>query len=290
MQASDFNTSTHLDFNPVPELLYHYTTAEALAAILHSKAFRFSDLSKTNDPRETAMLRLAIQRRTENRSDLAPAEFTRRIRAGVKVACMTVDRDPLPSIAYEDGQGYLHRGFARPRNWSQYGDHHRGACLLFARDPFVAAAEAEAAAQGLTLEHGSVAYHDRQTNARADGTLLDLSSEEFDADPDALAVSIRRKWSKELFFTKFVDWASECEYRLAVYELPPNAEFHLPIKDTLAGILLGADYPPVERAVVRERLRLAGIPEVWLGKMDWDDNLPSWGDDLTSWEQMGGKP
>lgn len=280
MHLADFDISAHIgDFNAIPGLLFHYTSAATFSQILHSKVFRFSELQRTNDPRETHQLRFSLRGRVVNGTTAQPApeSFNRSIREGIKVACMTIDN----SDNDRDVQGYLRRGFARPRNWAQYGDNHRGVCLVFAKDSFIRSAESVASELAGTVMAKPVRYADRQIDSREGGDLLDLTMDDFESDPVALAARVRHEWADELVFTKLADWGSEREFRVAVLEPPNIGVFEVPLGASLAAVVLGADFPETEVVVLPARLELAGLRALPVFRMDWSESLP----DITSIER-----
>jgi Protein of unknown function (DUF2971) len=114
-----------------------------------------------------------------------------------------MDMDPLMGNHLDD---FFHRGFHKPRMWTQYADQHRGVCLIFDRTKLAKAIENQLS-EGQIRMTGPVEYVNRSI-------LPQLSvAEPFTIDIDALE-SVRRtaypqlhlqRLYKVLFFEKMVD-------------------------------------------------------------------------------------
>jgi hypothetical protein len=124
----------------INQYVYHYTRQEiALTNILSSKTIRLGPLSKTNDPRETKSWTFGlipehgdlpsdpVKRKQEVERLMSLFDAANAIRANCKVFCVTMD-DP----AYDPGEFHeFKRGFGHSRMWAQYGESHKGCCIIF---------------------------------------------------------------------------------------------------------------------------------------------------------------
>ena|ERR1039457_2625531 len=129
--------SVVFEFGEVPhheDFLFHYTSLHGVLAILASGVFRFSTFKNTNDPRENKTWDFGIQQLMGDPPIPSNDEISRIVkevsailRESVQLACFTQDEEGVP----EDAQ-FL-RGYSRARNWDQYSERHRGACLVFDR-------------------------------------------------------------------------------------------------------------------------------------------------------------
>jgi len=284
-----------LDIDPCgcgDRYLFHYTSPAGLAGILHAGRFRFSSMDRLNDPRERKPFEFGLN------EALIPTEDVPRARemlgrtiseifGTAKVACFTTEgTDGSPD-------GYFSRGWSRARAWAQYGMDHKGACLVFDKERLTAAIKD---ACGPEMTCGPVAYEDRQNLDWSDGPAHfdNLTDDEMRQH----ALELRNAHGDQLFFEKNTDWASEREYRFVTFA--PDA-FEVSIVDSLEGIILGEDYPPVEQAVLGERIRQADIKRIQIGEMIWmngcpgtarvnADHLPGLEDDLDQGEPVPLRP
>lgn len=261
----------YADLEPGEEYLYHYTSASTLALILDSGTLRLGPYSQTRDPRENKEW-LSSFSATEA-EDLDPETWDMfsasrsldaAIRQRAKLACLTLDR-PTSSMP-ESGAA---RGYGRPRMWEQYADNHRGAVLIFHREALDHAVDHTLGQHVLfrgRVVYGDDEWHvDRAMRFRVQDTRT----------PEALvhaAEAVIKSNGIELFFGKNIDWATESEYRYVVVSDEP-AEF-VSIKDSLAGIVVGTDFPSQEGSVLRYRLERLGLPDVKLARLIWRNGRP----------------
>ncbi len=119
----------------------------------------------------------------------------------------------------------------------------------------------EAAERRLSREgflHGLVRYTNEGLLPTLDQRFL--SVEEVDrVGREAFARSYREANSEQLYFTKRLDWESEEEYRFAYLSNDRDARL-IDIHGCLAGVCLGARFPPEEEGTVLEACDREGIP------------------------------
>lgn len=278
--------------------IFHYTTAQGLAAILESGSLRFSSLERMNDPRERQPVNFAFRLDPA----LTPPSFEETIRLqesvddvlrrGAFLSCFTAEGSE------HSDDGYYTRGWARPRNWAQYADDHRGACLVFDRQAFVMETKNWLAAQASRLpedlRHGRIVYDDRQSVDSDDGWLAMSATD--DTGVRRLAEEWRTRYWSEFFFRKSTDWSSESEYRVLVWPAGRNQPF-IPITSSIVGLILGSEFPEHEKSVLGVRLARLGVKRIHIGYMSWLNgsagtirpNLPGF-DDLIDDEWVNQAP
>ncbi|MCI0155419.1 DUF2971 domain-containing protein [Leifsonia shinshuensis] len=217
-----------------PELIFHYTSAGAIAAILDSGILRFNSLERTNDPRETKEYQFAFTTQGRNMPEYVTADAMNEhnakvndiIQKNVFIACFTTDDVGLANADQPIGHG--RRGFGRARNWHQYADQHRGAVLAF--DRYILEAQLRELVSDSVAE--KVFYSDIQRDIDEDGNQFTWQPEHLE-DPEASARLILTEKRRQFFLTKYTDWASEREYRLLAFT---QDRPELPIADSFAGI------------------------------------------------------
>jgi hypothetical protein len=265
------------DQDPQPErFVFHYTSLYGVMAILASDEFQFSAFKNTNDPRENKTWNFGIQ---QLRGDPAapPSDEINRIvaemgsilRESVQLACFTQDEEGVPADAQ-----FL-RGYSRARNWSQYADRHRGACLAFDRDRFEEVTRSTIASlDGAAVVHcGPVRYADMQSTMFPDGQMLSINTGQMrDLGLRGIASNwIRDHWNY-LYFRKNMDWASEREYRV----LTPNcsAPVRVPLRPSLLAVVLGADFPVSSELAIARLIKASGPPDIQVARMGWVNGAP----------------
>lgn len=248
--------------------LFHYTTAAGLGGILHSGDLRFSRSDRLNDPRERkpfefgyneAMIPGGIS--AAQREQLT--SNVREIFHHAKVACFTEEGSET------SGDAFYTRGWSRARAWAQYGEDHRGACLIFDRERLVANAEATVNDEVFSM---SVKYQDRQSLDWSDETPVVLTTDPIKQTEQLLGY--RNRHMGQLFFEKNLDWASEREFRILTFT---DQCVNVHIQDSLVAIVLGEEYPEEEKAVLGHRVVQAGINELQICYMQWMNGAPGTG-------------
>jgi len=159
------------DPEALPDLLFHYTHGDvAIEYILGSGRFRLSPRGRMNDPREFADRSFGMvgsgplpkgtggiyvkQLETQ-------VELNEIIKEKVKLACFTADATQIGNAPGD----VFRRGFAKSRMWSQYGEEHRGVCLVFSKTRFYRQVFALKKAPGDRLLEGRVSYEDLSTES-----------------------------------------------------------------------------------------------------------------------------
>jgi hypothetical protein len=122
-------------------LLFHYTkAAPAMEHILCEGEILFSSLIKMNDPLEFQNFQhnaVGSHRMTESEAIelLSKGDKINDIlNQTVRICCFSADSESPPDDGYDR---LLHKGYCRSRMWAQYGEAHRGVCLVFRKDKFV---------------------------------------------------------------------------------------------------------------------------------------------------------
>lgn len=244
-------------------LVYHYTKREAaLEKILPTGKIMLNVLGKTNDPREYLDWSITVTGGSEDSNPLwqALALVNENRKQKTKVLCMTRDDDEKYTRL-----GLMRRGFARSRMWAQYGESHRGMCLIFDKS----ALEAEVQSVTAVPENcyfGPVQYTDKGFGIELDFDLIGKT----ETTVQCVVDSNIRGHIDRLFFTKLVDWRDEMEYRAMIYDDRTSPVF-ADIKTFLKGIVVGPEFPAVYFPIVQQ----FGIHyNCHVGQLKWRDGEP----------------
>ena len=262
------------------QYVYHYTNAEtAINHILKDETLLVSCYNKTNDPKETKdWLFISGSNFGKCLKKYTPEYLSKIMNPVIKetthVICFTKDE-----VLTGNAEDMPKRGFCKPRMWAQYGDKHRGVCLIF------------------DFNELSDAFHDRfhEYNYDSNNVLYkDRDISEIQLDPAyvvnidnledygqlSYARSHAAKFKQRLFCEKASDWSNENEYRWVLFDyeedLPPT--FH--IKKSLKGIVFGADCDEdTIRKVVKASLKL----EPQYQQLRWRNCTPWFNFERSNW-------
>jgi len=238
------------------DALFHYTKVSvALEHILPDARLRLSLLRDTNDPREYKFKLLNMQGWSlppgaEELLDRAHPVFDRILRNECRVVCFCTNAPPI--VQTEDEE--LHQdpyssnvGWSKSRMWSQYGENHRGLCLVLSK----AAILQQLATVQETLDwfaSGAVTYlkEDRipRSAVTLDGNLLANQGVE------RYCSGHIESYHEALFLTKHVDYRDESEYRFIVADHNGRNE-SLNISNSLRAVVAGDRTPKVYFPLIR---------------------------------------
>ncbi|GGS72468.1 hypothetical protein GCM10010222_11590 [Streptomyces tanashiensis] len=231
------------------EDLFHYTSAQAAAAMLTTGKLRLSPYPRTNDLWETEPHPPGLsgpQGEDLNATFAVWDELDRHLRLHTKVGCLTRDFVPAADITNRDAA----RGWSHLALWSHYGDKYGGVCLRVDQGRLIESFLRDSE-QATFAFHGPVRYLNSQ-NGLFTGSHIDLGQvAEFGADAVALAYAEANK--DLLFFRKHRDWSYESEYRLVVLNQSSDYDF-IDIRDAVTGVILGNRFPSKDLRVIEAAL------------------------------------
>lgn len=259
--------------------VYHYTKARtALDYILRNNTLRLNLFTRTNDPRESRRWQFNIGSLSNQGHPLMDRYDTTRLskwlggtlQRSARVACFCNDSPPLTGDHLADVN---RRGFARPRMWAQYGENHRGVCLVFDRAKLVEAMTAafRAKAESVILFWAPVEYRNHRQ-------VPPLHEHEFSVTAEDLAQlgkdrypwkHLRRYW-RRLFFEKAEDWSAEREWRAVGFTTARGA-LDLPLGDALVGVIHGARMSIKTSSAI---IAIADRPEIEHMGLTWTNGAP----------------
>lgn len=237
---------------------------------------------QTNDPREThrwefhagAIARSKDLSSDEYASGTLSAWLSAAIQGRAKVACFCTDTAPLTGDHYAD---VYKRGFSRPRMWAQYGDKHRGVCLIFDKARFIQALRTAFEGEGSLLICQPVEYRNHPG-------VPSLREHEFSVTAEDLEQlgraqyprhHVGRYW-RRLFFEKALDWRDEVEWRALLMTDTEDPTF-VETSAALVGVVHGAEIVP---QVSDKLIETCDKPEVGHLGLLWKNGFP--------WYDIGG--
>jgi Protein of unknown function (DUF2971) len=245
-------------------LIAHYTTAStAFEHILPGK-LRLSPYRLMRDPAENK----DILPNVAWYGDLPNADrevhvHIKAVRDRMRVLSLTRDA--------EDGGGsyrQLDCCWARPRMWEQYGDDHRGACLLF--DPARLERAIREQWPDERTRHLRKVEYKREGSAEVyhRGLVADkiLSA----ADPAEAVADYINANSDAYFFLKSEDFATEYEYRVVLAAGDGDYAW-IDYGDSLVGVALGERFPEWQDLGAIRECENVGVTPGWIA---WFNGRP----------------
>lgn len=255
-------------------LLAHYTTA--VVAFEHvlpeGGQLRLSRYRDMNDPAEAQDLRIGFGYYGDRSKDEANATYNailqvvEEIRGSRRLLCLTRD---VPDTTDPFGCCW-----ARPRMWDQYGDRHRGACLVFDRGKlhraFREQMPPETSAHEPTLHMGRVRY---TPGGIADSLEVGhiVGDDAAFSDPRATVARHIDAHYDDFYLLKSDDWASEYEYRVLLASDTDEPYSYVDYRDALVAVVVGYRFPPFQLAGAQ---LLCDQRDVQLRRMWWEGGTP----------------
>ncbi|MDF4993261.1 DUF2971 domain-containing protein [Vibrio parahaemolyticus] len=261
------------------EYLYHYTKSDtAINFILKNKNLRFSSMTTTNDPKETKEWFL-IPGSNEGRSlteytpEYLAKVLTPYLQGNTKLLCFSSDKD-LKGSHLED---MPNRGFCKPRMWAQYGDNHRGICLIFDYERLFSHFHEQHKMRTYSCNY--VKYKDRLiADIQMDPAfIINVDHLEKRGAKD-YSYDHLLKFKERLYFEKASDWANENEFRFVVFET--EEELFLDYKNALRGIVFGHDCTDSDISSIVSATKSLGIR---YQKLKWRNCTPWFEYERTKW-------
>lgn len=255
--------------------VYHYTSTDvAYNFILKDGTLKLGRYAGTNDPKEYRNWDFSIG--TNFAKDLGAYDVAKlsrwlsdELKRTVKVSCFATDTAPL-SGDFTDSDIYR-RGFSKPRMWAQYGDRHRGVCLVFDKSLLNDHIRTQSPG-GAQVRFGKVQYTDSpliSTLGDPDPYQINVDAME-DLGQVAYVALHLKVYGQHLFFEKSSDWRDECEFRWAV-STDVEDDLFVRFEDSLVGIMFGDSTP---EKTIQDIMDLAESRELIYMGMRWRNSAP----------------
>lgn len=232
----------------VNQYIYHYTNERSLLEfIVPTKKLRFGKLENTNDPMEYFSYKPGI---SYSKYDKNYEEI---------VGIIDSERNKYKIIAFCKDQSNLRhgRGYSKPRMWAQYGNLHRGACIVLDKMKFET-----------TLKNNfkSSFYSKEISYIETEQHELEFTLGE---NVEAETACFVKDNINQLLFTKSSDWINENEMRYAIYSRK-EYEF-ISIENSIVGIIFGHKCPELIMEKVIEE-----FSEIETSRLTWKNGYPSY--------------
>jgi hypothetical protein len=254
-----------VDAIPDNNLLYHFTKLDtALRYVIPCNRLQFSKLSSMDDPFETEYLVGAVSLDEHFRMHSSNQTELNDLRSKTPIKCFCQDR--LYDTSMQSPFPFC-KGWAKSRMWSQYGDYHTGACLVFDRQELLAAIKQDRNINNDDPLAGPVKYDDKEFY-----TLIDTLGEELKKATD-MPRFIRDNQYK-LLFLKNSDYRDEDEFRFALpgylndLGMECLVDYKLALKACLLGYKYDSHYDPIIKYLSSQR-------EIPFFRLEWFQGTPN---------------
>jgi hypothetical protein len=247
---------------PLHQNVYHYTTSQrALENILQSFTLRMGSFKGLNDPREAKTWPFRLYTQAPETLTSFPLDLFSRITEFITskslILCCVQD-DPAVIEDHEDRM--LRSGFGHPRMWAQYGENHKGVCLVLNQQKLHTAIVDRLGVGNLfsgPVHYLNTSYGPVAQNGQSP---YDIAYIERLLENDLATVlePYVQHFHRELFFTKHLDWRDESEYRW-VYRSKDVEPVFIPITQCLEAVILGADCDEASSTQIVRRCQDHGI-------------------------------
>lgn len=261
------------DFIKTEDAIFHYTRASvALEKILFDGRFRLSLLKDTNDPSEYKfrllnMIGWSLPPEVEKRCSEAHPVFDRIISMESRI--MSFCSNSLPEIILDTKETIKdtianRNGWNKSRMWAQYGENHRGICLVFSKKAIVAEVtdiRGRVIANNIQYKtRPGISHHAYTLNGNQ---LIEVGVEEY-------CYNHIIQHAATLFFIKNIDYRDESEYRVVVFD-PEHKYEYIDINKSIRGIIVGDRTPKVYFPLIR---RLADRYGIEYRRAYWERGTP----------------
>jgi len=163
------------------------------------------------------------------------------------------------------------RGDCMPRMWDQYGEKHKGVCLVFDGKKLHEIMKKVLGASS-RIFHGHVRYQD-ETGPEAKRSRDAIFFQTIDIEKYGLDEAVQRHFLQhyqEIFLRKVTDWQSEREYRFLVYDKTRRPSY-VPIKGGIERVIVGHDFP---KSCETKLAKLCTKLDIPAGRIKWKNRLP----------------
>ena len=267
----------------ISEQICHYTKIESGLNILSEKKIRLNKIGKTNDPRESRPWELLtfLKPRGNPKFDKLINDANKIIRNVVpkvimeewKVLCLTLDglgqTEQTNEVFKKMFAVFLDPGYSRPRMWAQYGENHKGFCLVFDKDKLINKLKNKFGArclQGKALYDGITSTSLSIMPPPATSMLNDIKI----LSPKEVVRKYVADHFSSFFLRKNPDWANETEYRWLVHS--SNSEFeNILIEGVITEVLAGMDFPKIHEPSL---IAFCEVLEIQARRMKWHNGVP----------------
>ncbi len=265
----------YIEFISSEDALFHFTRKEtALEHILFNRTLRMGEFSGTNDPQEyKPKLTDAVGWGWEEHHDKQVNEAT------FLIDQLLREKSKFISLCQNDiVDGNLRsHGALKSRMWAQYGDNHKGACIVVSKSKLTNQLKMQLESN-YQIGYRDVRYEEPDLSRNI--PCLDIDGSELDSlSASEIAINFVNQHIEELFFTKQPDYKDEMEFRYVAIPTSlesASAPIYIDLLQCVHSVILGDAFPKVYKPTI---LNLAHELSIPIKKLHWEHHayvLLSW--------------
>jgi hypothetical protein len=252
-------------FSANKDLISHYTNSKAaIENILEDGMLKIGKKINTDDPIENKIYNFEAIVSDKNQIPMYEKwkPQVEKFLRSAKLICFCKNIEPKK----EDDLFTFHKGYIRPRMWSQYGEHHKGICLVFSKKELTKLIIARKFPDYYIFKK-EVEYTNKVSLQRS---VYTFRQNHFSANP----IDFIKHNKSIYFFSKIKDYRDESEFRIVLInkELNKNNDdVFFPYENSLKSIICGEQFHNAYVPAIREIAIKKNIPAY---KMVWDYGIP----------------
>ncbi|MBM5064231.1 DUF2971 domain-containing protein [Vibrio parahaemolyticus] len=232
---------------------------------MFNRTLRFGEFSGTNDPQEYKSKSTgAIGWGWEDHHDQKIEEAT------LLIDKILREKSKFMSFCQNDivADNLQSHGVLKSRMWAQYGENHRGVCIVVSKAKLIEQLTTEFELN-YRLDYGNIRYEEPDLSRNI--PCLDIDGPELDnLTSSDVAINFITNHIDELLFTKQPDYKDEAEFRLV---LTPKSLEHVSVPiyvdllQCVHSIILGDAFPKVYKPTIFQLAQELKIP---VKKLHWE--------------------
>lgn len=239
-----------LEFIRSEDALFHYTTAKVVKNILPTMRLKLSQLKDTNDPWEykfrlLSLVGWSLPPEAMKLFREAHPVVDRIIRNELRMASFCSNSPPNLILGNGDKVEDPYapaEGWNKSRMWSQYGDNHTGACIVFSKNTMEDIICKECGSAG-TYKCDNIFYLQKYGIPPASLTLN--GNRLIKEGMEQYLTSFVLSNLDNICFVKHIDYRDEAEYRIVIHDPRYKLET-INIRTALKGVIWGDRISQVE--------------------------------------------
>lgn len=232
------------------DAIFHYTKKEnAMERILNEKQLKFGLYRETNDPYEYKLRDIILTIWSPTHEPLVHKSM----------ALFTTTIHNTPFLSFCDNS----TGYKKPRMWSQYGQDHKGICLVFSKESLMTTIKNE-------LSKNYFIYDENINYKEIDCEPLKIDNNDLAANE--IVMNHIKKDYKNIFFQKHLDYKDENEFRIVLIQKdtnPSSQSLLVDISNSLKLIILGDKFPKEDLPTIKD---LSTKLNIGFKELSWEHN------------------
>lgn len=232
------------------DAVFHYTRKSiALEKILFDDCLKFSSFANANDPYEYKDKMIGDGgwgwEKVRDEADRTCEVLDKLLKDVSFISCCanTFEQDSLK----------IH-GFLRSRMWSQYGESHKGVCLVLSKEKLINLIREKYKDEMYLFYQADVDYKE-YLNANSGHDSIEINSDSFEGKTlSSIAIDHIEKYQRELLFSKQLDYIDEHEHRIVAlrkeHGIGSIVSPECKVSKCLIGVILGDRFPDVYMPVI----------------------------------------